>query len=227
MSVKDEVQKLVSEYEQGIWYDYSDIHEHSKVVTERMRGISKKIPMFISIGRGGWLASRLIATNFERMGLETVSFSVISKYINSNSSREQAVLAQSLDNESKLEIKRKLKTKKYDLWIVDAPFVTGGTMTMVKKYIQDLFNTVPKTVALHVVEYVEIVSAPWRKAPTYSPDVYAEKIRSNTVSWYVQYPWEWSNYKAYCVTCEVYKLGLGKDALANKLKTISNEDRQI
>jgi hypoxanthine phosphoribosyltransferase len=208
-----EKQKLLGSYEQGIWYDYGDIYDHTKILYEQLSS-SERVPIFIAVGRGAWIVMRILSAFYEANNKEHYVYSVISTYDNTNSVREKPVLSQGLDVTSVEAITRLLQSARCDLWIIDAPFVTGGTIKFIKTYLKDLFDVGSKVAVLHRVEFESIESAPWRVPPTADlPDIVAKTTTSNGVSWYVQYPWEWTDLSLYNLVCQAYRQGDSIDKL--------------
>jgi hypoxanthine phosphoribosyltransferase len=179
----------------NFWCSYQDIYNDVGKVYSQLCEQDRKI-VTIAIGRGGWVAARILAAFFEQDHREMAMFTITPTYVNRNSEREKVELVQGLDGNSIRKIKKYVGDG-YEICLFDAPFVTGGTMNFAAKYVEGLFDVEPKIVVLHWVEYKKIESAPWREPPTIKPDIFARKFSSDGQSWYVQYPWEWSSLKKY------------------------------
>lgn len=214
---KNEIQKLLDEYELSIWYNFKDIYQHVEKVYKDIVKISEK-PVLISIGRGGWIFSRILSAFFERDNIEHKTFTIIASYKNRDSPEEKPFFVQKLDDNSIMQIRNSLLSGG-QIWVIDAPYVTGRVMKFVKNFLEEKFETKCKTAVLHLVKFKKIYNFPWRKLPTEEPDVYAVKIEPSQNNWYVQYPWEWTNLSAYDIVCGAFKNRLEKNELKNILKS--------
>jgi len=221
MPGETETQKLIESYETGIWYGYEEIYEHTGQVYQQMREISQAKPIIVAIGRGGWVMARTLSAYMEMDELDHTTYSVSASYINRNSPDERPVLTQEFAPSTVEAIKSQIQAGG-QLWLVDAPFVTGGTMKFTSQYLEELFGQKPNTAVLHVVDFQEIESAPWRKKPDFKPDVYAAEIQNDGVNWYVQYPWEWTDIRGYNALCDAYRKGLPKDSIPSILSNINS-----
>jgi hypoxanthine phosphoribosyltransferase len=188
---------------QSIWYSFNDVYRHVKIIfTKLEQRHTKKI--MVVLGRGGWVAGRVLASFYEAAKKDLPIFTIIPTYINRNSSQETISLLQDLDEVSIKSIKQLIQ-KGYELCVFDAPFVTGGTMRFAKEHLRQIFQVEPLCVVLHWVEFQTISSATWRKPPDFTPDIFARKIQSDGASWYVQYPWEWNNLAEYDLNIKTAK----------------------
>lgn len=216
--VSSEINRFITEYESSVWYDYNDIYLHTGLIYKKIYNAYAP-PIFISIGRGGWIFQRILSTYYERDMNKYASFTVITCYKNRNSPKEKPDFCQNLDNYAASRIK-KLLISGAEIIILDVPYVTGGTMNFVKNYLEHKFDAKCKTAVLHAVEFKILNIYPWRKPPKVLPNYYAVKINSNKTNWYVQYPWEWTNLELYNLVCDSYRNKLTKTALITKLNYI-------
>ncbi|HOF50221.1 MAG TPA: hypothetical protein PLH22_00815 [Candidatus Colwellbacteria bacterium] len=179
----------------GIWYDFNDIFCQTEIIAHKIKKISKH-PIFISVGRGAWVFSRILCNFFENKKIKYKIFTVIASYINHNTSKERPILEQGLDNLSSVSIKELMKNGG-EIWILDTPYITGRTALFVKKYIDRKFNTDSRIATLHFVDFKGARDFPWREKAIIQPNVYSEKISMKETMQYIEYPWEWMNLSAY------------------------------
>jgi hypothetical protein len=104
-------------------------------------------------------------------------------------------IKQSLDMKSIQNIKTSYRQGS-SIWLIDGPLLTGRLIAKVKENLiseLDCFNDI-KIGVLEWVKFTRCKEANWRKCADFIPDAYGVKIMK-TDKPYVEYPWEYTDYK--------------------------------
>lgn len=218
MNIKDKnhYEKTLELYKNGIWFDYSDVHNDVDIMYEKIENTSKEKKIFIVLGRGAWLISRILLQHYEDNKIDVKIYSIRTQYQKLGTKEEKPIVIETLSEESIKEI-NELLVQNYEIWILDGPLVMGKTISCARQYLDKIFNKNCHVAVLHQILFNNDPTAQWRKQSPVVPDIVARSYTFQNLK-YINYPWEWKNYTLYKLLANAYKKGVDESSLYYILK---------